>query len=80
MDFATLLGIIAGSVLIVTAVAGGGSIMAFVNVPSMLIVVGGTLAAAFINYPMSKILGLIGIVKKPLLYRLPSPTRRSRAW
>ena len=73
MDFATIIGLIAGVALIFSAVASGGSIMAFVNAPSVLIVLGGTLAATFINFPLKNVLSLVGVMKKTLLYKLPSP-------
>ena len=42
MDIATLVGLLGGFGIIIGAIATGGDVMLFVNVPSILIVVGGT--------------------------------------
>ena len=49
MDIATLLGIISGTGLVLAAIIAGGGAITFFNVPSILITVGGTAAATFIN-------------------------------
>ncbi|MBT8441747.1 MAG: MotA/TolQ/ExbB proton channel family protein, partial [Gammaproteobacteria bacterium] len=53
MDLATLIGFIAGSVIILMAIVLGGDAATFVNVPSILVVVGGTAAATFMKFPMA---------------------------
>ncbi len=45
MDIATVVGIVLGAGLVVGSILLGGSLMMFVNIPSILIVVGGTIAA-----------------------------------
>ncbi|MGB0683309.1 MAG: MotA/TolQ/ExbB proton channel family protein [Magnetovibrionaceae bacterium] len=52
MDIATLLGIIFGLVIIGAAIFIGGSAGTFVNVPSLLIVVGGTICATLVKFPL----------------------------
>ena len=42
MDLATLIGIIAGVALVGSAMAMGGGLGGFIDIPSILIVVGGT--------------------------------------
>ena len=74
MDIATLLGIISGTGLVLAAIIAGGGAITFFNVPSILITVGGTAAATFINFPLRKVLGVFAIAKKTLLYKLPAPT------
>lgn len=49
MDFASLLGIISGLALIVSAIFIGGNADVFVNVPGMMIVFGGTMAAILLT-------------------------------
>lgn len=63
MDISTILGIIVGFGLVVGAMGQGGGLMWFFNVPSAMIVVGGTIGAVLINYPMSDILGVAKIAK-----------------
>ena len=52
MDLATLVGVILGLVLIGSAIGMGPAPIAFVNMPSILIVVGGVLAATLIRFPL----------------------------
>ncbi|WP_293266364.1 MotA/TolQ/ExbB proton channel family protein [Neptunomonas sp.] len=49
MDFASLIGILSGLVLIISAILIGGNADIFVNVPGMMIVVGGTMAATLLT-------------------------------
>jgi chemotaxis protein MotA len=61
MDIATLIGIISGFGLIVGSMASGGSLMAFFNVPGLMIVGGGTLAATLINESLSHVTGAMKV-------------------
>lgn len=63
MDISTILGIIFGFGLVIGAMSSGGGLMWFVNTPSAMIVLGGTIGAVFINYPMSDILGVAKVAK-----------------
>lgn len=56
MDLMTLFGIIAGTLLIFGAIVLGGAVDTFLNIPGFMIVVGGTLAAISVNYPLNEIL------------------------
>jgi chemotaxis protein MotA len=74
MDVATLIGIVFGSGLIISSIMLGPGAMTFLNVPSALITIGGTLMATLINFPLAKVLGVFAVVKKAFLYKLPSAT------
>jgi len=63
MDIATIIGIIAGFGLILISILIGGDLSIFINMPSVVIVFGGTLASTLINYPMSDVLSIVGPVK-----------------
>ncbi len=63
MDIATVLGIVSSFGLVVSAIMMGGGIGLFINIPSVLIVVGGTLGTTMINYPLKEVLGVVGVVK-----------------
>lgn len=56
MDIATLLGLIVSFVLIGEAISMGGDFYLFINFPSMLIVIGGTIGATVTNFPPREIL------------------------
>ncbi|RLB16325.1 MAG: flagellar motor protein [Deltaproteobacteria bacterium] len=63
MDIATLVGIVLSFALVLSAIMMGGSMSIFINVPSVMIVVGGTLGATMINYPLPDILKVVKVVK-----------------
>ena len=49
MDLATIIGTILAFSLVIMAIIMGGTLDAFINFPSLLIVVGGTIGATAIN-------------------------------
>ncbi|NJB68451.1 chemotaxis protein MotA [Desulfobaculum xiamenense] len=65
MDIGTLLGLLSGFGLIVGSIMfGGGGLGGFIDVPSVLIVVGGTMATAFIMFPMKIVFGSFKVAMK----------------
>lgn len=72
MDLGTLMGVGLGFAVIVVSIAMGGGLGDFIDIPSVMIVIGGTIAATLIRYPMKVVFGLMGIIKKALLFKLPS--------
>lgn len=63
MDLATVLGIVSAFGLVVIAIFMGGGLSLFVNVPSLMIVAGGTFGTTLINYPLNDVLGVSRVVK-----------------
>lgn len=66
MDLSTLVGLILGVVLILFAILLGGSIAAYIDIPSVLIVIGGCIAAVLTAFPLEKVLKLPGVFQKTL--------------
>jgi len=64
MDLATIIGMVVGFGLILSALVLGGAPLAFVDIPSMLIVVGGVIAVTFIMFPMRTVIGSIQVAIK----------------
>jgi len=56
VDLATILGMIAGGCFIALAILLGGSFGQFIDAPSMLIVIGGGMAATLIRFPLAGVL------------------------
>jgi chemotaxis protein MotA len=75
MDIATIVGIFAGVILIMSAIVVGGNFVMFIHIPSMLIVFGGTAAATLINFPLGDVLGVIKTVKNVFLHKAVPPTK-----
>jgi chemotaxis protein MotA len=57
MDIATILGIVAAFGVVGYAISMGGSFSAFVDVPSILIVFGGGIAATLIRFSLKGVMG-----------------------
>ena len=51
MDFATIFGFSFGVVVVIAAIGAGGDYNLFVNIPGLLIVLGGTFASTMIKFP-----------------------------
>ncbi len=73
MDLATIIGLVSGTILILFSILIGGSLMLFFNVPGLLIVVGGTLAATFIKFTMADVIGSISVAMKAFLVKMEAP-------
>lgn len=69
MDFATLVGIVCAFALVCSAIMLGGDIMLFFDVPSLMIVLGGTMGATLINYPLPDMLKVFKVVKNAFFHR-----------
>lgn len=63
MDIATLIGVLIGGGLVVAAITMGGSGAWFINLPSVMIVAGGTIGATLISYPLSDVLSVFKVAK-----------------
>ena len=55
MDFATLIGLISGLALVLVAIVMGGDIGLFVDIPSVMIVFGGTFGTIFVAFPFEEV-------------------------
>ena len=75
MDIATLIGLLGGFGIIIGAIATGGDIILFVNVPSILIVVGGTFAVTLIQVSLKDFLGSFSIAMKAFFYKTDDPVQ-----
>lgn len=63
MDIGTIAGIFSGIVIFLWAIYMGGSLSAFIDIPSAMIVFGGVVAATLVNYPLPKVLEVIKILR-----------------
>lgn len=64
MDLTTVLGVAAGVALVLGAIATGEGGMFFFNVPSVMIVFGGTLGSTLINFRMKDLLSVFRVLRK----------------
>lgn len=73
MDIATIIGLLFGTALILGSILiGGGGLGPFIDIPSVMITIGGAFSALLINFPLASLLQLFGVVKKCFLTKLPT--------
>ena len=60
MDIATIVGIVVGFALIMGAIIMGGEIGLFFNLPGMMIVIGGSIAAICVTFPLEEVIYAMG--------------------
>jgi chemotaxis protein MotA len=74
MDLATIIGIASGLFLIFFSIMTQGSMALFFDIGSLMIVLGGTVAATLISYRLNDVIGVVGVVKNAFLQKTPDPT------
>ncbi|MDV6252658.1 flagellar motor protein PomA [Vibrio sp. EA2] len=73
MDLATLIGLIGGFAFVVMAMVLGGSIGMFVDVTSILIVVGGSTFVVLMKFTIGQFFGAAKIAGKAFLFKADQP-------
>ncbi len=73
MDLATLVGVIGALALIVVAMMMSGELSMFVNGPSVVIVVGGTIFACMVKFGLGTYLSAFKIAAQSFKNKLPDP-------
>lgn len=73
MDLATIVGVIGAWVIVVMAMVLGGDPSMFVNIPSMLIVVGGAIFAVLMKFELGQFLSAGKIAAIAFSFKLPKP-------
>ncbi len=74
MDLATLIGVVSAIGCIVAAILMGGEMGMFVNAPSVMIVVAGTLAVVLMKFSLVSMLGAFGIALKAFVHKTQQPS------
>ncbi|MCD4823835.1 MAG: MotA/TolQ/ExbB proton channel family protein [Phycisphaerae bacterium] len=72
MDIGTIIGIVAGFACVGISVISGGDAAMFVNIPSIMIVVGGMVSTTLIHFSLGQVIKITTVVKKTILYKLPT--------
>lgn len=73
MDIASILGMVMGIGFTVVTILLGSGLMLFFNLPSVMIVVGGTIAATFVAYPLGDVLKIIKVTMKVFIFKIEKP-------
>ena len=64
MDLATLLGLVGAMGVVIAAIITGGSPVMFFNIPSILIVLAGTMLVVMIKFNMGHFLGAFKVATR----------------
>ncbi|MDE1461817.1 flagellar motor protein PomA [Spartinivicinus poritis] len=64
MDLATLVGLLGAFGIVLAAMVLGGSVLVFVNVPSLLIVIVGSIFAVLMKFTLKQFLSAFGVLGK----------------
>lgn len=75
MDIGTLIGLLGGFGLIVVTIVLGGNAGGFVDIPSVIVVIGGTVASVFVMFPMSAVIGSVKVGMKALFFKGHDPNK-----
>ncbi len=73
LDFATIFGLLIAFGLIGAAIYLGGSFTAFLNIPALLIVFGGTAAATTICFSLPEMQRMVSVVAKTIFHTIREP-------
>jgi chemotaxis protein MotA len=74
MDIATVVGVVLGFLVVVSAIVVGGGWQSFVHVPSLAITVGGMLCSTLIHFSLPQFLGIFGVIKKTIITKVSPPS------
>lgn len=70
MDLATLIGMLGAFAIVIMAMALGGSVGIFVNVPSLLIVIAGSLMVVLMKFSLGQFFGAVKVAGKAFFVKL----------
>lgn len=73
MDLATLVGLIGALALIVVSMLMSGELGMFVNIPSVVIVVGGSIFAVMAKFGLGQFLGALKVAGKSFMFKIEDP-------
>lgn len=73
MDLATLIGLVGALLTITAAIVLGGAPNAFIDVPSIIIVVVGTMLVTLMKFSLGRFLGATKVAIKAFLFKVPEP-------
>ncbi len=73
MDLATLLGLVGAIGVVLAAILTGGSAIVFFNVPSILIVLGGTVLVVMVKFSLAQFFGAFRVAARAFVFRVDDP-------
>ena len=74
MDLATLIGVVGTIGCIIAAILMGGEMGMFVNGPSIMIVIAGSITVVLMKFPLATMLGAFGVAGKAFIHKASQPS------
>jgi len=73
LDLSSTIGLLLGIVFIIRGIVTSGNLSSFWDLPSVIIVLGGTIASTLASYPIKDFLNIGKVIKKAFFYKEESP-------
>ena len=73
MDLASIIGVVSGVGFVCITILLGSGLGLFWNLPSVMIVVGGTIASTMIAFPLADILSIVKVTMKVFMFKIEKP-------
>ena len=73
MDIATIIGLLGGFGIVLSAMILGGSALVFINVPSMLIVFGGSIFVVLMKFGLGQFFSAFKVAIKAFIFKCDKP-------
>ncbi|MCF6466306.1 flagellar motor protein [Clostridium sp. Cult2] len=73
MDISTVLGLLLGIIFIMGGIYKSGQLDSYIDIPSIVIVLGGTIASTLASFPLKNFLNTSKVFKKAFLHKETSP-------
>lgn len=71
MDLTSLIGFLATWILVIASMASGGNLGAYIDIPSVMITLGGAMGATVISNPGDRLKAVGGCLKSVFLFKAP---------
>ena len=72
MDIATIVGLVLAVSCVLISILLAAPLEAFIDYPSLIIVLGGSIASVLVNFSLGTVISTFNVVKKTLSYPLPA--------
>jgi chemotaxis protein MotA len=73
MDLATLLGLVGALGIVMAAMFAGGDALIFLNVPALMIVIGGTFMVVMIKFSIKQFFGAFKVAARAFMFKVDDP-------
>lgn len=73
MDIGTIIGLVAGVSMLLWSILMSSDIGPFIDYPSIVMVLGGSVCAALISFPMQNVMGIARVVRKAIFLKSQDP-------